>query len=93
MIKIKSLFVVLFLLAFLPLVLACGDEQTSQGVSAPINANAVYGNSMMSGNYGMGFFAPLIMVLVIIALVLIIIWLVKQIQINKKGGKNEKKKF
>ena len=81
MIKLKYLFIVLFVSASLPLVLACGEEQGSQ---VPITANAVYGNEMMSGFYGMGFFAFLIVILVIISLLLFIVWMIKNLKKTKK---------
>ena len=86
MIKIKSLFIILFIFAFLPLALACGDEQAGNNIgnSASVNANAVYGNAMMSGSYSIGLFIPLIMILVIISLVLFIIWMIKNLKRNKK---------
>ena len=84
MIKTKSLFIVLLVLAFLPLALACGDEQ---GSLAPMSGNAVSGSSMMYGFSGMGFFGPLIMILIITSLVLIIIWLIKELKNSKKEAK------
>lgn len=79
--KIKSLFIALSFLAFLPLALACGDEQMN---SIPITANVISGSNMASGFYGMDFFVPLIMILVIISLVLFIVWIIKNLKEKKK---------
>jgi len=81
MIKLKYLFIVLFISASLPLVLACGEEEVSQ---VPVTANAVYSNNIMSSFYGMGFFAFLIMVLVTISLLLFIMWMIKNLKKSKK---------
>ena len=80
----KSFFIILFVLAFLPFTLACGSghDEVTQTNLAPINANAVYEGNMMNG-YGMGFYPLLIYVLVVISLILFIVWMVK----NLKGGK------
>lgn len=43
-----------------------------------------YGWGMMSGFGGMFFLVPVIMILFITALVLLIIWLIKQIETGKK---------
>jgi len=47
------------------------------------------GHGMMGGfcNWGMGFFGGFFMILVIIALVLLIVWLTRQIQAPNKRGK------
>jgi len=42
------------------------------------------GNVVGTGMWGMGIFGWLFMILIIIALILLIIWLIKQIQRNKK---------
>jgi len=80
----KSFFIILFVLAFLPFTLACGPghDEGVQTNLAPTSSNAVYEGNMMNG-YGMGFYPLLIYILVIISLILFIIWMIK----NLKGGK------
>ncbi len=48
--------------------------------SCPVGASGMYG--MMSGSYGFGglFFGWLFGLLVVVALILLIVWLIKQIQ-------------
>jgi len=79
----KSFFIILFVLAFLPLTLACGsghDEGIS--TSSPINTNVIQNGKMMNNFYGGNFLMILIQILIIISLILFIIWAIK----NLKGG-------
>jgi len=46
-----------------------------------------YGYGMMTGFFGFGW---IIMILVVIALVLFIVWLIKQIGLNEKGERRRK---
>ena len=85
-VKVKSLFMVLFVLVSLPLIFAC-DSDHDCGTSTPsINANAIHGGEMMSSFYGMNFLIVLIQILIVTSLILFIIWMIK----NLNGGKNRK---
>lgn len=72
--KISLMSFVLFLVSF---------------VSAHVGEDDYSHHSMMGGSWGwgMGFFGWIFMILVIVALVLFIIWLAKQIQEPKRGRK------
>jgi len=68
--KLRGLFIFAILLAFTGL------------ASADVNDSGCSGWGMMSGNYGLGFglFGWVFSILVLIAIILLIIWLIKQIQ-------------
>ena len=81
--EMKTFFIFLFVLAFLPLTFACGPGHEG-GTSASTTLNEVHEGNMMYDFYGIGFFTFLIPVLIIISLILFIFLMIK----NLKGGKN-----
>jgi len=82
--KMKSFFVVLFILAFLPLTFACGGGHEGSNNLSTMNSNLVHDGSMMNTFHGGGILMFLVYILIIISLVLFIIWMIRIL----KGGKN-----
>ncbi len=83
--EMKIFFIFLFVLAFLPLTLACGlghEGGTSSSVST--NVDGIHEGNIMYDFYEIGFLPFLIMILIIISLGLFILLMIK----NLKGGKN-----